>query len=70
MRELGQFRVAKSTVQGKHYTFLGGTQDPRIFEILRALAVDESPNVRLKCKRRSENRPRHAVRAGDAAEEK
>jgi transcriptional regulator with XRE-family HTH domain len=23
-----------------------------------------------KCKRRSENRPRHAVRAGDAAEEK
>ncbi len=24
----------------------------------------------LDCKRRSENRPRHAVRAGDAAEEK
>jgi hypothetical protein len=23
----------------------------------------------LECKRRSENRPRHAVRAGDAAEE-
>jgi hypothetical protein len=40
-------RVRK-TVQGKRYTFLGGTQDPRIFEILRALAADESPNVRLK----------------------
>lgn len=38
----------RKTVQGKRYTFLGGTQDPRIFEILRALAADESPNVRLK----------------------
>jgi hypothetical protein len=38
----------RKTVQGKRYTFLGGTQDPRIFEILRALAADESPKVRLK----------------------
>jgi HEAT repeat protein len=38
----------RKTVQGKRYTFLGGAQDPRIFEILRALAADESPNVRLK----------------------
>jgi HEAT repeat protein len=38
----------RKTVQGKRYTFLGGTQDPRIFEILRALAADKSPNVRLK----------------------
>jgi len=38
----------RKTVQGKRYTFLGGTQDPRIFDILRALAADESPNVRLK----------------------
>ena len=38
----------RKTVQGKHYTFLDRTQDPRIFEILRVLAVDESPNVRLK----------------------
>lgn len=38
----------RKTVQGKRYRFLGGTQDPRIFEILRALAADESPKVRLK----------------------
>lgn len=38
----------RRTVQGKHYTYLAGTQDNRIFEILRALAVDESPSVRLK----------------------
>jgi 3-methyladenine DNA glycosylase AlkC len=38
----------RKTVQGKSYTLLDGTQDPRIFEILRALAADESPNVRLK----------------------
>ncbi|MFZ0523176.1 MAG: HEAT repeat domain-containing protein [Candidatus Acidiferrales bacterium] len=38
----------RKTVQGKRYTCLGGTQDPRIFGILRTLAADESPNVRLK----------------------
>jgi len=38
----------RKTVRGEHYTFVRETQGPRIFEILRALAVDESPNVRLK----------------------
>jgi HEAT repeat protein len=38
----------RRTVQGKHYTFVAETQEPRILDILRALAFDESPNVRLK----------------------
>jgi hypothetical protein len=38
----------RRTVQGKHYTFVAETQEPRIFDMLRALAVDESSTVRLK----------------------
>jgi len=34
------------------------------------VTVQGEPLVQAGCKRRSENRPRHAVRAGDAAEER
>jgi len=54
---------------------LQGWADP-IRRFLRKYPFDKNVFVmvsyrsELSCKRRSENRPRHAVRAGDAAEEK
>ena len=68
--ELADPRVSFASYDGRPDRIAGRAKNNSTFTLesfeVRLLFQDCLPT----CKRRSENRPRHAVRAGDAAEEK